>query len=49
MAIAKIRKLVTTVDEIYSEMGKTISPPTRRAAAIAIIQNPFAEFYQEDL
>ena len=49
MAIAKIRKLVTTVDEIYSEMGKTISPPTRRAAAIAVIQNPFAEFYQEDL
>ena len=49
MAIAKIRKLVTTVDEIYSEMGKTISPPTRRAAAIAIIQNPFAEFYQVDL
>ena len=49
MAIAKIRKLVTTVDEIYSEMGKTISPPTRRAAAIAVIQNPFAEFYQENL
>ena len=49
MAIAKIRKLVTTVDEIYSEMGKTISPPTRRAAAIAVIQNPFAEFYKENL
>jgi hypothetical protein len=49
MATAKIRKLVTTVDEIHSEMGKTISPPTRRAAAIAVIQNPFAEFYQEDL
>ena len=44
MATAKIRKLVTTVDEIHSEMGKTISPPTRRAAAIAVIQNPFAEF-----
>ena len=49
MAIAKIRKLVTTVDEIHSEMGKTISPPTRRAAAIAVIQNPFAESYQENL
>ena len=49
MAIVKIRKLVTTVDEIHSEMGKTISPPTRRAAAIAVIQNPFAEFYQENL
>ena len=49
MAIVKIRKLVTTVDEIHSEMGKTISPPTRRAAATAVIQNPFAEFYQENL
>ena len=49
MAIVKIRKLVTTVDEIHSEMGKIISPPTRRAAAIAVIQNPFAEFYQENL
>ena len=45
----KSRKLVTIVDEIHSEMGKTISPPTRRAAAIAVIQNPFAEFYQENL
>ena len=49
MVIVKIRKLVTTVDEIHSEMGKAISPPTRRAAAIAVIQNPFAEFYQENL
>ena len=49
MAIVKIRKLVTIVDERHSEMGKTISPPTRRAAAIAVIQNPFAEFYQENL
>ena len=49
MAIVKIKKLVTTIDEIHSEMGKTISPPTRRAAAIAVIQNPFAEFYQENL
>ena len=49
MAIVKIRKLVTTIDEIHSEMGKIISPPTRRAAAIAVIQNPFAEFYQENL
>jgi hypothetical protein len=49
MANANIRKLVTIVDEIHSEMGKTINPPTRRAAAIAVIENPFAGFYQEDL
>ena len=49
MAIVNIKKLVTTIDEIHSEMGKTISPPTRRAAAVAVIHNPFAEFYQENL
>ena len=38
MANANIRKLVTIVDEIHSEMGKTINPPTRRAAAIAVIE-----------
>ena len=46
---AKIRKLVTAVDEIHIEMGKTVSPPTRRAVAAAIIENPFAGKFQEDL
>jgi hypothetical protein len=49
MSTAKIRKLVTFMDETYSEMGQTISPPTRRAAAVAIIHNPFASRYVEDL
>ena len=44
-----IRKLVTVVEETNLEMGKAISPPTRRAAAIAVIENPFAGRYQEDL
>src|SRR5258705_10966818 len=46
---AIIRKIVTVVEEIHLEMGKTISPPTRRAAAIAVIENPFAGRYVEDL
>src|SRR5580765_3721243 len=46
---AIIRKIVTVVDETHLEMGKTISPPTRRAAAIAVIENPFAGKYVEDL
>lgn len=46
---AKIRKIVTVVDEIRMEMGKAIDPPTRRAAAIAVIENPFAGQYVEDL
>lgn len=46
---AKIRKIVTVVDEIQMEMGRKVSPPTRRAAAIAVIENPFAGQYVEDL
>ena len=45
----KIRKIVTTIDETHREMGKTIAPTTRRAAATAVIDNPFAGTYQEDL
>ena len=49
MTIAKIRKMVTVVDEIHYEMGQQINPPTRRAAAIAVIENPFADKYVGDL
>ena len=49
MAIAKIRKLVTVVEETAREMGKAIDPPTRKAAAVAVIENPFAGRYAEDL
>lgn len=46
---ADIRKLMVVVDEIHREMGREISPPTRRAAAVAVIANPFAGRYVEDL
>src|SRR5271169_533299 len=46
---AIIRKIVTVVEETHLEMGKAIAPPTRRAAAIAVIENPFAGRYVEDL
>ncbi|MGC2775214.1 MAG: amino acid synthesis family protein [Bradyrhizobium sp.] len=46
---AVIRKIVTVVEEIHQEMGRPVSPPTRRAAAIAVIENPFAGRYVEDL
>ena len=49
MGIARIRRLVTVVDETHKEMGREIDPPTRRAAAVAVIENPFAGVYQEDL
>ncbi len=49
MAVAKIRRIVTVVEETLKEIGRTIDPPTRRAAALAVIENPFAGRYQEDL
>jgi len=45
----KIRKIITTVEDTHSEIGQTINPATRRAAAIAVIENPLAGRYQEDL
>jgi len=46
---ADIRKLVVTVEETHREGGKGVSPATRKAAAIAVIANPFAGKYVEDL
>ncbi|RIK98866.1 MAG: peptide synthetase [Proteobacteria bacterium] len=46
---ATIRKIVTVVEETRQEGGHDVSPPTRRAAAIAVIANPFAGHYVEDL
>jgi hypothetical protein len=46
---ANIRKLIVQVDETRKEMGQTIDPPTRRAVAIAVIDNPYAGRYSESL
>src|SRR5450759_2530198 len=42
-------RIVTVVEETLLEMGRTVAPPTRRAAAVAVIENPFAGKYVEDL
>lgn len=46
---AKIRKIAVNVEETHSEIGRVISPPTRKAVAVAVIENPFAGQYHEDL
>jgi len=46
---AAIRKIVTVVEETLVEGGREVTPPTRRAAAIAVISNPFAGSFVEDL
>lgn len=47
--IANIRKLAVWVEETHMEMDKEISPATRKAVAVAVIANPFAGRYVEDL
>ena len=46
---AKIRKIIVQVDEVHIEMGQPVTPPTRRALAMAVIANPYAGRYSENL
>jgi len=46
---AEIRKVLVSVDETRIEAGRPVDPPTRRAVACAVIRNPFAGRYVEDL
>ena len=44
-----IRKIITMAEEVRTEMGQTVSPPSRRALAAAVIANPYAGVYAADL
>jgi hypothetical protein len=44
-----LRKLVTSVEEIYHEGGPVADAPIKRASILAIIENPFAGRYEEDI
>jgi hypothetical protein len=46
---AEIRRIITIVEETLIEGGRPVDPPTRRAATIAVIRNPYAGAYVEDL
>jgi hypothetical protein len=45
----KVRKLVTVVETTKTEMGRPVEPPSRRAAALAVIENPYADRDSDDL
>ena len=45
----QIRKVVTVVDEIHLEAGRRVSPPIRRVITAAVLVNPHAGTYVEDL
>ncbi|MCW3477062.1 amino acid synthesis family protein [Limobrevibacterium gyesilva] len=44
-----IRKILTVIEETHREAGEEIRPPTRKAAAIAVIGNPYAGRFAENL
>lgn len=46
---AKIRKIVTIVEETRTEIGQTVDPATRLCAAVAVITNPYAGRYSKEL
>ena len=46
---ARIRKLIVQVDETRVEMGRPVDPPVRKALAMAVIENPCAGRYVENL
>ena len=46
---AKIRKIIVQTDEVRLEMGRDVQPPVRKALAMAVIENPCAGRYVENL
>jgi len=49
MPEVQVRKKLTTVEEIFHEGGPISKVPLRRAAALAVIHNPFAGKYVEEI
>ena len=49
MPDVQVRKTLLTVEEIFHEGGPSPARPLRRAAALAVIHNPFAGRYVEDI
>ncbi len=46
---AKLRKLIVSVEETRREMNRDVAPATRKAAAVAVIENPFAGKFADNL
>ena len=49
MSLIEIRKRSLTVETIYHEGGPVAATPLRLAAACAVIRNPYAGRYEQDL
>ena len=46
---SQIRKIIVQVDEVLQEAGQAVNPPTRRALAMAVIANPYAGKFSDNL
>jgi len=46
---SEIRKIIVQVDEVLQEGGQAVNPPTRRALAMAVITNPYAGKFSDNL
>ena len=44
-----VRKIAVTIEEIFHDGGLPAKEPRRRAAALAVVKNPFAGRYVEEL
>ena len=44
-----VRKILSFVEETLTEQGQPVNPPVRRACAAAVVPNPFAGRFVDDL
>lgn len=44
-----LRKMITSMEEIRSEAGREAVPPLRKVAVVAVLTNPYAGRYEQNL
>ena len=44
-----IKRILTFVDEVRWEAGREVTPPLRKVAVVAVVDNPFAGRFEPDL
>ena len=49
MSLLDIRKIVVQLEQLHRDMGKAVNPPSRKVTVAAVINNPYAGQYVEDL
>jgi hypothetical protein len=49
MPDVKVRKFLVSVEDVFHEGGPTVERPQRRGAILAVIENPFAGAYHQEI